>query len=69
QKIGVRIEKATLYIKEPYANLIELPKTTTKELSQYKTFIFKDAKVLFLAISPENSGLFISTNFSIDDLE
>lgn len=50
QKTGVRIEKATLYIKEPYANLIELPKTTTKELSQYKTFIFKDVKVLFQGI-------------------
>lgn len=50
QNTGVRIEKATLYIKEPYANLIELPKTTTKELSQYQTFIFKDVKVLFQGI-------------------
>lgn len=50
QKTGVRIEKATLYIKEPYANLIGLPKTTTKELNQYKTFIFKDVKVLFQGI-------------------
>ncbi|MCZ3062272.1 hypothetical protein NYZ01_11835 [Acinetobacter baumannii] len=50
QKTGVRIEKATLYIKEPYANLIELPKTNTKELSHYKTFIFKDVKVLFQGI-------------------
>ncbi|WP_152635208.1 hypothetical protein [Acinetobacter nosocomialis] len=50
EKTGVRIEKATLYIKEPYANLIELPQTTTKELNQYKTFIFKDVKVLFQGI-------------------
>lgn len=50
QKTGVRIEKATLYIKAPYANLIELPKTTTKELSQHQTFIFKDVKVLFQGI-------------------
>lgn len=29
QNTCVRIDKATLYIKEPYTNLIELPKTTT----------------------------------------
>jgi len=40
QKTGVRIEKASLYIKELYANLIELPKRTTKEIRLYKTFIF-----------------------------
>ncbi|WP_039909779.1 hypothetical protein [Acinetobacter soli] len=50
QKTGVRIEKTTLYIKEPYANLIELPKTTTEQLSQHKIFIFKDIKVLFQGI-------------------
>jgi len=50
QKTGVRVEKATLYIKEPYANLIELPKMIPKELSPYKTFIFKDVKVLFQGI-------------------
>ncbi|MHA3092123.1 hypothetical protein [Acinetobacter brisouii] len=50
QKTGVSVEKATLYIKAPYANLIDLPKTTTKELSQYQIFIFKDIKVLFQGI-------------------
>ncbi|MDN5488867.1 MAG: hypothetical protein L0G93_09620 [Acinetobacter sp.] len=50
QKTGVSIEKATLYIKAPYANLIDLPKTTTKELSQNQIFIFKDVKVLFQGI-------------------
>lgn len=50
QKTGVSIEKATLYIKAPYANLIDLPKTTTKELSQNEIFIFKDVKVLFQGI-------------------
>lgn len=50
QKNGVSIEKATLYIKAPYANLIDLPKTTTKELSQDQIFIFKDIKVLFQGI-------------------
>lgn len=50
QNTGVRIEKATLYIKAPYANLIELPKMTTKELSQNQIFIFKDMKVPFQGI-------------------
>ncbi|ENV17803.1 hypothetical protein [Acinetobacter guillouiae] len=50
QETGVSIEKATLYIKAPYANLIDLPKTTTKELSQNQIFIFKDVKVLFQGI-------------------
>ncbi|WP_343597219.1 hypothetical protein [Acinetobacter sp.] len=50
QKTGVRIDKATLYIKAPYANLINLPKTTNKELSQYQTFIFKNITVLFQGI-------------------
>lgn len=47
QKTGVRIEKATLFIKAPYAYLIEVPKTTTPELNKHQTFIFKDMKVLF----------------------
>lgn len=64
QNTGVRIEKATLYIKEPYANLIELPKTTTKELSQYKTFIFKDAKVLFQGI-----GKSTLVSYKVKDME
>ncbi|WP_031380267.1 hypothetical protein [Acinetobacter baumannii] len=64
QKTGVRIEKATLYIKEPYANLIELPKTTTKELSQYKTFIFKDVKVLFQGI-----GKSTLISYKVKDIE
>lgn len=50
QKTGIRVEKATLYIKEPYADLIDLPKTTTKALSQYQTFIFKDVNVLFQGV-------------------
>ncbi|WP_089604140.1 hypothetical protein [Acinetobacter piscicola] len=50
QKTGVRIEKPTLYIKAPYANLIDLPKTSTHELKQQQTYIFKDAKVLFQGI-------------------
>ena len=50
QKTGVRTEKTTLYIKAPYANLIDLPKTTTKELNQDQIFIFKDVKVLFQGI-------------------
>lgn len=50
QKTGVSIEKATLYIKAPYANLIDLPKTMTNELSQDQIFIFKDVKVLFQGI-------------------
>ena len=50
QKTGVRIEKPTLYIKAPYADLIDLPKTSTYELKQQKTYIFKDAKVLFQGI-------------------
>jgi len=64
QKTGVRIEKATLYIKEPYANLIELPKTNTKELSHYKTFIFKDVKVLFQGI-----GKSTLISYKVKDLE
>lgn len=64
QKTGVRIEKASLYIKEPYANLIELPKTTTKELSQYKTFIFKDVKVLFQGI-----GKSTLISYKVKDIE
>lgn len=64
QKTGVRIEKATLYIKEPYANVIELPKTTTKELNQYKTFIFKDVKVLFQGI-----GKSTLISYKVKDLE
>ena len=50
QKTGVSIEKVTLYIKAPYANLIDLPKTTTPELNQQQTFIFKNVKVLFQGI-------------------
>lgn len=50
QKTGVSIEKATLYIKAPYANLIDLPKTTTKELNQDQLFIFKDITVLFQGV-------------------
>ncbi|MDR8450193.1 hypothetical protein FOJ93_26010, partial [Acinetobacter baumannii] len=64
QNTGVRIEKATLYIKEPYANLIELPRTTTKELSQYKTFIFKDVKVLFQGI-----GKSTLVSYKLKDIE
>ncbi|NIE95947.1 hypothetical protein F3J02_05575 [Acinetobacter sp. Tr-809] len=50
QKTGVSIEKATLYIKAPYANLIDLPKTMTPELNQHQIFVFKDVKVLFQGI-------------------
>lgn len=50
QNTGVRMEKATLYIKAPYANLIELPKVTNKELSQNQIFIFKNMKVPFQGI-------------------
>lgn len=50
QKTGVRIDKATLYIKAPYATLINSPKTTNKELNQYQIYIFKDIKVLFQGI-------------------
>lgn len=50
QKTGVRIEKANLYIKEPYANLIELPKLTTKKLSQDQIFIFRGMEVPFQGI-------------------
>ncbi len=64
EKTGVRIEKATLYIKEPYANLIELPQTTTKELNQYKTFIFKDVKVLFQGI-----GKSTLVSYKVKDIE
>ena len=64
EKTGIRIEKATLYIKEPYANLIELPKTTTKELNQYKTFIFKDVKVLFQGI-----GKSTLVSYKVKDIE
>jgi len=64
EKTGVRIEKATLYIKEPYANLIELPQTTTKELKQYKTFIFKDVKVLFQGI-----GKSTLVSYKVKDIE
>jgi len=64
KKTGVRIEKATLYIKEPYADLIELPKSTTKELSQYKTFIFKDIKVLFQGI-----GKSTLVSYKVKDIE
>lgn len=64
QKTGVRIEKATLYIKEPYANLIELPKKTTKELSLYKTFIFEDVKVLFQGV-----GKSTLVSYKVKDIE
>ncbi|MDC4821161.1 hypothetical protein OHV86_10010 [Acinetobacter baumannii] len=64
EKTGIRIEKATLYIKEPYANLIELPKTTTKELNHYKTFIFKDVKVLFQGI-----GKSTLVSYKVKDME
>jgi hypothetical protein len=50
QKTGVCIDKATLYIKAPYATLINSPKTTNKELNLYQTYIFKDIKVLFQGI-------------------
>ncbi|WP_343681968.1 hypothetical protein [Acinetobacter baylyi] len=50
QNTGVRMEKATLYIKEPYASLIDLPKTTTKELTQHHMFIIKDITILFQGV-------------------
>lgn len=50
QKTGVRVEKANLFIKTPYAHLIDLPKITTPELSEHQTFIFKDIKILFQGI-------------------
>lgn len=50
QKTGVNIDKANLYIKAPYATLIDLPKMTTPELREHQTFIFKDVKVLFQGI-------------------
>lgn len=50
QKTGVSIEKTTLFIKAPYAHLIDLPKTTTPELSKHQTFIFKNVKVLFQGV-------------------
>lgn len=50
QNTGVRIDKAVLYVKAPYANLIDLPNTTTKGLRQHQIFIFKEVKVLFQGI-------------------
>ncbi|MEQ1217091.1 hypothetical protein [Acinetobacter nosocomialis] len=41
EKTGVRIEKATLYIKEPYANLIELPQTTDPSQNNGQYFPLK----------------------------
>lgn len=64
ENTGVRVEKAALYIKEPYADLIELPKATTKELSQYKTYIFKDVKVLFQGI-----GKSTLISYKVKDIE
>ncbi|EHU2375963.1 hypothetical protein ACOQNH_12970 [Acinetobacter baumannii] len=64
QNTGVRIEKATLYIKEPYANLIELPKITTKELRQNQIFIFKDMKVPFQGI-----GKNTLVSYKVKDIE
>ncbi|OCY28961.1 hypothetical protein BFR75_15895 [Acinetobacter pittii] len=64
QKTGVRIEKATLYIKAPYANLIELPKMITKELSQNQIFIFKDMKVPFQGI-----GKNTLVSYKVKDIE
>lgn len=64
QNTGVRIEKATLYIKEPYANLIELPKITTKELHQNQIFIFKDMKVPFQGI-----GKNTLVSYKVKDIE
>lgn len=64
EKTGVRIEKATLYIKAPYANLIELPKMTTKELSQNQIFIFKDMKVPFQGI-----GKNTLVSYKVKDIE
>ncbi|WP_151963361.1 hypothetical protein [Acinetobacter oleivorans] len=64
QKTGVRIEKATLYIKEPYANLIELPKITTKELSQNQIFIFRGMEVPFQGI-----GKNTLVSYKVKDIE
>ncbi len=64
EKTGVRIERATLYIKAPYANLIELPKMTTKELSQNQIFIFKDMKVPFQGI-----GKNTLVSYKVKDIE
>ncbi|MDH2492659.1 hypothetical protein QDR33_13970 [Acinetobacter baumannii] len=64
QNTGVRIDKATLYIKEPYANLIELPKITTKELRQNQIFIFKDMKVPFQGI-----GKNTLVSYKVKDIE
>ncbi|WP_284116376.1 hypothetical protein [Acinetobacter pittii] len=64
QNTGVRMEKATLYIKTPYANLIELPKITTKELSQNQIFIFKDMKVPFQGI-----GKNTLVSYKVKDIE
>ncbi len=64
QNTGVRIEKATLYIKAPYANLIALPKTTTKELGHDQIFIFKDMKVPFQGI-----GKNTLVSYKVKDIE
>ncbi|MCY3200467.1 hypothetical protein [Acinetobacter baumannii] len=64
QNTGVIIDKATLYIKEPYANLIELPKITTKELRQNQIFIFKDMKVPFQGI-----GKNTLVSYKVKDIE
>lgn len=64
QNTGVRIDKATLYIKEPYANLIELPKITTKELRQNQIFIFKDMKVPFQGV-----GKNTLVSYKVKDIE
>ncbi|WP_151868842.1 hypothetical protein [Acinetobacter soli] len=50
QNTGVRLEKVTIYLKEPYASLVELPKTTTKALSEQQIFKIKDVNILFQGV-------------------
>lgn len=50
QNIGVRAEKVTVYLKEPYASLVQLPKTTTDALSQQQIFKIKDVNILFQGV-------------------
>lgn len=44
------IWKKRHYLLNPYAHLIDLPKTTNPELSKHQTLILKDVKVLFHGI-------------------
>ncbi|WP_336984487.1 hypothetical protein [Acinetobacter soli] len=50
QNTGVRVEKVTIYLKEPYASLVELPKTTTKALSEQQIFKIKEVNILFQGV-------------------